>query len=79
MTLEELADLPASELKKLTDKQLEEILAPYFPQTRPEMVVKEKKVEQQPQLYLSPQKQAALKALEEDGIDLSFLKRKFKR
>lgn len=79
MKLEDLADFTAAQLEALSDKQLEEILKPHFPNTRPEMVVKKEKQSNEPQLYLSPQKKAALAALEADGLDISFMKRKFKK
>lgn len=76
MTLSELAELTADKLEKLTDKELEEILKPYYNVTRPELAPKKQTTMQQPQLYLSPQKRAALAMLEAEGIDMSFLQRK---
>lgn len=76
MTLSELAELTADKLEKLTDKELEEILKPYYNVTRPELAPKKQTIMQQPQLYLSPQKRAALALMEDEGIDMSFLQRK---
>lgn len=79
MTLEELADLTADKLEKLTDKELEDILKPYFIHTRPELVVRAQPKKQEPQVYLSPQKKAALALLAAEGMDLGFMQRKFKK
>ena len=38
MTLDDLVECPASKLEALSDKELEAILLPYFPKTRPDMV-----------------------------------------
>ena len=80
MTIEELADLHSDELAKLTTTQLEEVLKPYFNVTRPELAPKSVKgMRQETQVYLSPQKRAALAALQDEGIDLSFLNKRKKK
>jgi hypothetical protein len=40
--MEELLECPASKLEALSDKDLEALLLPYFPKTRPELVAREK-------------------------------------
>lgn len=80
MTLEQLADAPADVLEKLKDDELLAIFKSYFPTCRPEMIVrKAKKVVMEEQVYISPQKRAALALLEERGVDLSFMKRKIRK
>lgn len=79
MTIEELSDLPVDQLEALTVEQLTEILKPKFPTTRPELVVRPvERKNDSIQMQLSPQKKAALAMLADEGVDLSFLKRKFK-
>ena len=76
MTIEELADLSADKLSKLTDSELDEILKPYYTATRPEMIVRKQHVTE-PVIYLSPQKKLALEMLREQGVDVdALLKRK---
>ena len=85
MSINDLATLSGPELKKLTDTQLDEILRPYYPLTRPEY--KKPRADgggggykQQTLLStLTPAKREALKDLEESGIDLSFMNRRIKR
>jgi hypothetical protein len=43
MTIEQLLDCSADELEKLSDTELEKILAPYFNVTRPELGAHTKK------------------------------------
>lgn len=43
MTIEQLLDCDVSELEKLSDTELEKILAPYFNVTRPELGAHTKK------------------------------------
>lgn len=77
MTIEELADLTSDKLKALSEEELRKILEPYFNVTRPERI--EKVTVSKPaaeQIYLSPQKKAALAMLAEEGVDMSFLKGK---
>lgn len=72
MTLEELCDCSADKLEALSDKQLIEILSPYFNVTRPELAPKLstgiRKVEQP---AMSFQMQQKIKQLAELGIDIS--------
>lgn len=35
MTIEQLVGLPVADLEQMTNSQLEQFLAPYFPSTRP--------------------------------------------
>lgn len=83
MNYEELADNTADKLAALTNEQLEEILKPYFPQTRPELVRLNKpsmvRLKNEPVKQLDAVKQAALKKLAEQGIDLSDLFKRKKR
>lgn len=82
MTLDQLADLDADELEKLTPQQLEEILKPYFNITRPEIAGKRDsgKKEEQLKVYIPPHKQKALELLKEQGIDVNeFMKKKYKK
>lgn len=69
MTLEQLTKCNADELEKLTDAQLLEHFKPFFNVTRPEFAQKQKKQEQ-PTMYLSPQKQAMLRLLADEGVDI---------
>ena len=77
MQLEELADLTSDKLCKLTDKELIEILSPFFTVTRPELVVRKTAIKTEAML-LSPEKRKAFALLAEEGIDLDFLRRKRK-
>lgn len=81
MTITQLAELTADQLKALTDKQLDEILRPYYTVTRPELAPKPVKNSEpkQQELYISPEKRKALELLKESGIDCSFMDRKFKK
>jgi hypothetical protein len=54
MKLEELLECSADKIESLSDKDLEAILLPYFPKTRPEMVVREERKEAKPKV-LSPE------------------------
>lgn len=78
MTLEELCDCSADQLEKLSQVDLEKILSPYLNVTRPERVVRisgeSRLSEQTKAVFLSPGKVAALKSLQDVGIDLEFLK-----
>lgn len=76
MTIEELADLSADRLKALSVESLTEILKPYFTITRPELAPKRTERKESPILKLSPEKRAALALMSEEGVDLSFLKRR---
>ena len=81
MTIEELAELSGTELKKLTDEELDKVLRPYYIVTRPECVIRTEKKSQQTEMAinLTPQKRAALALMAEEGIDLSFLRMKRKK
>jgi hypothetical protein len=81
MTIEDLANLDGDELRKLTPEQLDIILRPYYPLTRPEQRVR-KEPEQPKQTLMStltPAKRAALAELAQEGLDLSFMQRKIKK
>ncbi len=80
MTIEELAEQTVDKLKALSNEDLTKILEPYFPKTRPELVKKARVESKQKELpvYISPAKSKAMALLEEEGIDLSFLKGKKK-
>ena len=78
MKLEDLAELSGPELKKLTDKELEEILSSYYKVTRPELVERKQPKQKEPEVYLSPEKRKALELLKESGVDISFMKRRKK-
>lgn len=73
MNLEDLADLTADKLKALTDKELDDILSPYFNVTRPEIVQQNK-----PQLLkkvkpvsnISADRLKKLESLGEEGAEL---------
>jgi len=75
MTLEELYDMNADQLEKLTDAQVIELFAPFFNVTRPELVERARAASRpiEPPKYISPAKQNALNLLKESGIDLSEL------
>jgi len=80
MTIDELADLTADKLEKLSDKELDEILKPYYTVTRPEMVQHRVKQEPaQPPIYLSPQKKLALELLRENGVDVDAIIKRRKK
>ena len=79
MTIEELADLSADRLKALSTEELTEILRPYFNVTRPELAPKRSERKETPILkVISAEKRAALALLSEEGVDLSFLRRRKK-
>lgn len=78
MTIEQLCELSAFQLEQLTDEQLLEYFKPFLTVTRPELVVRKPQKQQEPQMYLSPQKKAALEKLGDLGVDMSFMRRKKK-
>lgn len=82
MTIEDLADLSADKLEKLTDKELEDILRPYFIVTRPELAPKPEKRQESNSVMASmtPKKLEALRQLKEQNpdLDLSFLNQRRK-
>lgn len=76
MTYEELADLTSDKLESLNDKQLEEILKPFFPETRPEIVQVSRsniRTNNNPSIIISKEKQEALKLLAAEGYDMTHL------
>lgn len=84
MTLQELATLKSADLKKLTDKELHEILSPYFPVTRPELAVKpdqrrKENISKPIPSTLSTQQRMMMAMLEEEGVDIGFLNRRKKK
>lgn len=82
MTLEELADNTADKLEALSQEQLEAILKPYFPQTRPEIVQVNRpnvRISNEPAVILTKEKQAALALLAAEGCDVSELLKRRKR
>jgi len=82
MTLEELVDTPWEKFKAMSDEELTAHFKQFFPVTRPEMVQRVPKnttPEPLKQVMLDPRKAAALKAMAEEGIDISFVRRKIRR
>lgn len=77
MTIEELLECSAAQLKAMTDEQLMEHFKKYLDVTRPERV-QANKPKQEQLIYIPPTKAAALKMLEDQGVDLSFLRKKFR-
>ena len=80
MTLDQICDMSYEELQKLTDQELLQHFKAYLPETRPDQVQRAKTISKvsAPAVYLSPQKKAALAALAEEGVDLSFMKKKIR-
>lgn len=78
MTIEDLAELTSDKLKALSNDELTAILSPYFTVTRPELVVRKTPERQQAIVNISPEKRAALALMSEEGIDLSFLRKRKK-
>ena len=84
MTIDELADLTSEKLKALSDKELVEILSPFFSVTRPELATKPNERKSfgvsKPNLSsMSPQQRAILALMNDEGIDTSFLNRRKKK
>jgi predicted nucleotide-binding protein (sugar kinase/HSP70/actin superfamily) len=80
MGIDEICGLSAEQLAALTDEQLLAYFKPFLDVTRPERIKREKQKEiKLIQIQLSPAKQAALKALQESGVDMDFLKARRKR
>lgn len=61
MTLDQLLNAPASELEKITDKQLIEFFSPYFNVTRPENIIEVTKTSRKPMTYEEIEKDKRLK------------------
>jgi hypothetical protein len=73
----DIVELSGKQLEKMTDEELLAYFKEQLPETRPNLV-RERKAKQQAAsapIVLQPSKQLALKALEEAGIDMSFLDR----
>lgn len=77
MTLDELADLTADKLKALSNKELEDILRPYFNVTRPEQIVRVQT--QKKEDFLDPKQREVMALLAADGFDMSLLKNRRKK
>lgn len=79
MTIEEIVECDADTLEKMSDEELLKHFQKYLTVTRPELAVKPStKKSTEPAIYISPQKQEALRLLAESGVDISFIKRKKK-
>lgn len=81
MTIEQITECTAEQLKAMTDEELLKHFQQYLIVTRPDQV---QRVKQQPEkemqkVYMSPAKKQALAELEASGIDISFMKRKFRK
>ena len=63
MTYEDILEMSASELEKLTDQQLEEVFKPYFNVTRPELVTKKAPKKTATGKVLDPEVLSKLQAL----------------
>lgn len=80
MKLEDLLEMSADQLEKITDKELEDWCKPFFDVTRPDRVraIKAKnpnhKSSNVSKSYIPPAKKKALDALASLGIDLSDVK-----
>lgn len=83
MTIEQILSDPEGhliDLEKMSDEELLKHFQKHLCVTRPELAPKKtSSVIRQPELKLSPQKQAALKELAASGVDLSFMNRKFRK
>jgi hypothetical protein len=81
VTIEEIIELPIEKLKAMTDEELLQHFKQYLDVTRPELAIRPKTMLDKPmqQVYADPKKKAALAALADSGIDLSFMRKKFKR
>lgn len=80
MTLEQLLDCSADQLEALSDSELTQILAPKFPQTRPEFAgkvvpksVKLQKSKSSEELEKDSKKREAMRLAKSMGIDLGNL------
>jgi hypothetical protein len=77
MTIDQLLGLNADEWDKISDEQLEAIFRPMFNVTRPDIAPKHHTRKQELVVqFMSPNKKAAIEALQLDGFDLSFLKKR---
>lgn len=69
--------MTAAQLAAMSDEQLLEHFKQYLDVTRPERVKRKREESIQPEVYLSPQKKAALAALAAEGIEIDM--RRLKR
>jgi hypothetical protein len=71
MTLETLLEMDADTLAKMSDEELKAHFEPMLNVTRPDRAPKRVAGNSKPMIvqYISPQKQAMLDLLKEDGID----------
>ena len=82
MKLEDLLECDGSTLQAMTDEQLLEHFKQYLCVTRPEQIRATREVsrpKQQPIIYISPAKKAALEMLQANGVDLSWMNNNKKR
>jgi hypothetical protein len=78
MTIEEILDCSAEQLKAMSDEELLKHFQQYLCVTRPELAAKERKdkVPIVNPIFHDPKKKAALEALAATGIDISFIRRR---
>lgn len=75
MTIEEILDCSAAQLKAMSDAQLLEHFKSFLTVTRPELATRPKQTTIE-KVTIDPKKQKMLAILAADGMDLSFLKKK---
>lgn len=78
MTIEQVVEALPGELEAITDEQWLIFFKDSLDVTRPERVAERKPKQEQQLIYIPPAKAAALRMLEEQGVDLSYLKKKFR-
>ena len=80
MTLEQLLEMDAEQLSKMSDEELKKHFEPMLNVTRPDRAPKRNSSTSQPKImqYISPQKQAVLNLLKGEGFDYLAIKRKKK-
>ncbi len=81
-TLEDLVDFDSSQWDKLTEEEMHAIFKESLTVTRPEMAAKPRGQNNSmsaPVINMTPNKAAALKALQLEGLDLSFMSKRKKR
>jgi len=80
-TLEDLVDFDSSQWDKLTEEEMHAIFKESLTVTRPEMAAKPRGQTNMaaPVINMTPNKAAALKALQLEGLDLSFMAKRKKR
>ncbi len=76
MTIEEILECSADQLKAMSDAQLLEHFQKYLTVTRPELATKPTKTTMKETIIVDPKKKAALAMLAAEGIDMSFLRKK---